>query len=188
MANKKTYPCFLDYHTRTSYFEVTNYFDAKLVKLTFGTYDKSKRVEVYLTCQEARQIETDIRTGAINQRMKGTKENDVVYATQPKGTGGRYRYFSIIRGSKAPYVLVGQSGPGEETQQGLVKIAGAPDQTVIIPVPQVHNNITGPDGKALGNNPGGLFPLADALSDAVAAINQYSLIKWMQGREVTDNG
>lgn len=188
-SRQKTYPYFLDYHTKTSFFEVACYFDAKLVKLIFGKYDKSKKIEIFLTAQEARQIIRDIRSGALNARMQGTKENEVVYATQPKGTGGRYRYFSIIRGSKAPYVLVGQSGPGEATPQGLVKIAGPPDQTVIIPVPMIHNNVTGPDGRT-GNVAGGLQPLADALEDAVAACNEYMLLQWMKGKqkgEAADN-
>ena len=189
MATKKTYPCYLDYHTKSAWFEVTQYFEAKMLKLSFGTYDKAKKVEIFLTIQEARQIEADIRAGLIQQRMKTAAANDKVYATQPKGKGGRYRYFSIIKGSsaKAPYVLVGQSGPGEETETGLVKIAGAPDTVISIPVPQVYCNVTNAEGKN-ELKPGGLKALADALSDAADAANQYSLMKWMQEREVADNG
>lgn len=189
---KKDYPCYLDYHTRTSWFEVTQYFANKMVKLSFGTYDKSKKVEIFLTCQEARQIEDDIRSGRIHQRMMGAAPNEKVYATQPKGKGGRYRYFSILKGSsaKAAYALVGQSGPGEEQESGLVKIAGAPDTVVTVPIPQVYSNVTTADGKNQ-LQAGGLKPLADALSDAVADCRLYNLLDWRKRqlqKEVNGNG
>lgn len=178
---EKLYPWYLKYHSQTSFFEVTQFFANKMIKLVFGTYDGEKKVEVFLTVQEARQIEDDIRSGRILARLKEAKENQTVYETQAKGKGGRYRYFSIIRGSKSPYVLAGQSGPGEETSRGLVKIAGPPDTTVIVPVPQMHDNVPGEDGKT-SMKAGGLKALADALSDAVADCYAYTLISWMSTR------
>ena len=48
---ERLYPWYLKYHSQTSFFEVTQFFANKMIKLIFGTYDGEKKVEIFLLSQ-----------------------------------------------------------------------------------------------------------------------------------------
>ena len=173
------YPTYYSLHTKTSFFEVTQYFAAQKIKIIMGTYDKKTQIEVFFTVQEARKMARDIKNGIVKNNLlnieevakkQGTKpEYANLYATTSKGTKGRYRYLAVRKGTRTHFTLVGLSGPGKEDENGLMKIAGAPDQQVFIPVQ------------------GSLLDLADALLDAAHDCNIYTMVKWMADTGVLEN-
>ena len=57
------YPTYYSLHTKTSFFEVTQYFAAQKIKIIMGTYDKKTQIEVFFTIQEARKMARDINKG-----------------------------------------------------------------------------------------------------------------------------
>ena len=93
------YPTYYSLHTKTSFFEVTQYFAAQKIKIIMGTYDKTTQIEVFFTIQEARKMARDIKNGIVKNNLlnieevakkQGTKpEYANLYATTSKGTKGR---------------------------------------------------------------------------------------------------
>lgn len=135
--------------------DVTEYFEKGKIKLDFLKYGKDnkqiERIGIFFSPSDAMIFAYNIKEGKIKNALNKLKKAQSDGKLDQKGyqysevwkssIGGnyektRYRQLVIQPGIKKTFVMVAQSGPATEGDNGLILPTGAPDMYIRMPMDQ----------------------------------------------------